>query len=64
MQTKKTNQKQYKTLRVKVTPMTFFNLFKLAKLAGCKSPGRVIDKLVRDKMLSLHTNVNEFNDEE
>lgn len=55
MQTKK-NNKQMKLLRVKVTPMTFFNLFKLAKLSGYKSPGRVIDKLVRDKMLSLHTN--------
>ena len=50
------NKKQYKTLRVKVTPMTFYNLFKLATMMGCnKNPGRAIDKLVREKMLSLHT---------
>jgi hypothetical protein len=52
-----------KLLRVKVTPMTFFNLFKLAKLSGFKSPGRVIDKLVRDKMLSLHTDIDDFSEE-
>lgn len=47
--------KQLKTLRTKVTPMTFFNLFKLQKMCNASSPGKVIDKLVREKMLSLHT---------
>lgn len=63
MQTKKNNFKQMKLLRVKVTPMTFYNLFKLAKLSGYKNPGRIIDKLVRDKMLSLHTDIDYFNEE-
>ena len=47
--------KQLKSLRTKVTPMTFFNLFKLQKMCNFSSPGKVIDKLVREKMLSLHT---------
>lgn len=49
------NSKQLRILRTKVTPMTFFNLFKLQRMCNASSPGKVIDKLVREKMLSLHT---------
>ena len=38
---------------VRVTPQTAFNLDKLAQISGQKSPGRVVDKLVREKMLAL-----------
>lgn len=46
-------KKHNKKLTVRVTPQTAFNLDKLAAVAGLKSPGRVVDKLVREKMLSL-----------
>lgn len=42
-----------KKLTVRVTPQTAFNLDKLAQISGAKSPGRVVDKLVREKMLQL-----------
>lgn len=38
---------------VRVTPQTAFNLEKLAVMSGLKTTGRVVDKLVREKMLSL-----------
>ena len=38
-------------LTVRVTPQTAYNL---ERLAGLKGPGRVVDKLVREKMLALH----------
>lgn len=47
-------KKHNKKLTVRVTPQTAFNLDRLAAVAGLKSPGRVVDKLVREKMLSLH----------
>lgn len=40
-------------ITVKVTPQTAYNLDKLAVMAGLKTPGRVVDKLVREKMLAL-----------
>lgn len=47
-------KKQHTTKKtVRVTPQTAFNLDKLAQIAGVKSPGRVVDKLVREKMLQL-----------
>lgn len=46
-------KKRKKKLTVRVTPQTAYNLDRLAQLGGQKSPGRVVDKLVRDKMLSL-----------
>lgn len=46
-------QKHKKKLTIRVTPQTAYNLDRLAQLGGQKSPGRVVDKLVRDKMLSL-----------
>lgn len=46
-------RKRTQKLTVRVTPQTAYNLDRLAQLGGQKSPGRVVDKLVRDKMLSL-----------
>lgn len=43
-----------KPLHCKVTPMTFFNLKKLAKMNKYgDNIGKVIDKLVRDRMVQL-----------
>ena len=47
---KKKNLRRLNTL---VTAQTLGNLEKLAAMAGYGSPGRVIDKLVRDHMLAL-----------
>jgi len=38
---------------VRVTPQTAYNLDKLVQISGLKTPGRVVDKLVREKMLQL-----------
>lgn len=47
-------KKQHKRkLTVRVTPQTACNLERLAAIAGVKGPGRVVDKLVREKMLAL-----------
>ena len=47
-------QKQHKRkLTVRVTPQTAFNLERLMQISGQKTPGRVDDKLVREKMLNL-----------
>ena len=40
---------------IRVLPQTSYNLDSLADLSGLKTPGRVVDKLVREKMLSLRT---------
>jgi len=40
-------------LTIKVTPQTAHNLERLMAMTGLKSTGRVVDKLVREKMLSL-----------
>ena len=40
-------------LTVRVTPQTAYNLERLAAMEGVKGPGRVVDKLVREKMLAL-----------
>lgn len=47
-------KKQHKRkLTVRVTPQTAYNLERLAAMVGVKGPGRVVDKLVREKMLAL-----------
>ena len=45
--------KNLRRLNTLVTAQTLGNLEKLAAMAGYGSPGRVIAKLVRDKMLAL-----------
>ena len=41
--------------QIRVLPQTSYNLDRLVDLSGLKSPGRVVDKLVREKMLFLRT---------
>ena len=38
---------------VRVTPQTAYNLDRIVTMSGLKTPGRVVDKLVREKMLAL-----------
>lgn len=38
---------------MRVMPQTAYNLENLATMSGLKTPGRVVDKLVREKMLAL-----------
>lgn len=46
--------KELRKLFCKVTPQTLWNLHKLAKMSKCgDNVGKVIDKLVREKMLEL-----------
>lgn len=46
-------KKNLRRLSVLITAQTMGNLEKLADMEGCWSAGRVIDKLVRDRMLAL-----------
>ena len=41
--------------QIRVLPQTSYILDGLVDLSGLKSPGRVVDKLVREKMLFLRT---------
>lgn len=43
---------RFRKITIKVTPQTAYNLDKLAKMENTY-PGRVVDKLVRDRMLSF-----------
>lgn len=47
------NKQNTRKLSVRVTPQTAFNLERLVAISGLKTTGRVIDKLVREKMLSF-----------
>ena len=47
------DNKNYRRLSVKVTAQTAGNLEKLMCMCGYQHIGRVIDKLVREKMLYL-----------
>ena len=47
---KRTNQRR---VRILVTAQTLWHLEDLAKICGYQEIGRVVDKLVREKMLSL-----------
>jgi len=53
--------KKQKTVKktVRVTSQTAFNLERLMQISGQKTPGRVVDKLVREKMLALRGRDNE-----
>lgn len=46
--------KNLRRISVLVTAQTAANLEKLAQMDGQPSIGRVMDKLVRDRMISLH----------
>lgn len=47
-------------LTVRVTPQTAYNLERLMTMSGQKTPGRVIDKLVHEKMLALRGHAGEM----
>ncbi len=46
-------------ISVLVTAQTAYNLDKLAAMCGYKEQGRIIDKLVREKMIMLGGQRNE-----
>lgn len=48
-----TGKKNLRRLSVLITAQTQYNLERLAQMGGCWNLGRVIDKLTREKMLSL-----------
>lgn len=47
------SKKPTRKITVRVTPQTAYNLELLMAMSGVKSVGRVIDKLVRDRMVAL-----------
>ena len=47
-------------LTVRVTPQTAYNLERLMTMSGQKTPGRVVDKLDREKMLALRGHAGEM----
>ena len=47
------NKKNLRRITVRVTAQTAYNLGKLAAMCGHRDLGRVIDKLTREKMISL-----------
>ena len=47
-------------LTVRVTPQTAYNLERIMTMSGKKTPGRVVDKLVREKMLALRGHAGEM----
>lgn len=49
----KRNKKNLRRISVRVTAQTAYNLGKLAAMCGHQDLGRVIDKLTREKMVSL-----------
>ena len=48
------SNKNLRRLSLLVTSQTAYNLQRLAQMAGYRETGRVVDKLVREKMISLH----------
>ena len=47
------SKKNMRRIRLLVTAQTSYHLEELAKVCGYKELGRVVDKLVREKMVSL-----------
>lgn len=52
-------KKNMRRISVPVTAQTAYNLDKLAAMCGYKEQGRIIDKLVREKMIMLGGQRNE-----
>lgn len=48
------SKKNMRRIRLLVTAKTAYHLEELAKICGYKEVGRVVDKLTREKMMSLH----------
>ena len=53
------NKKNMRRISALVTAQTVYNLDKLAAMRGYKERGRVIDKLVREKMIMMGGRRNE-----
>lgn len=53
------DRKNMRRISVLVTAQTAYNLDKLAAMCGYKEQGRIIDKLVREKMIMLGGRRNE-----
>ena len=49
------NKKNMRRVSMLVTAQTLGNLEKLAAMSGYREVGRVVDKLVREKMISLNS---------
>lgn len=47
------SKKPTRKITLRVSPQTAYNLELLTAMSGSKSVGRVVDKLVRDRMLAL-----------
>ncbi len=47
------SKKPTRKITMRVTSRTAYNLEQLTAISGAKSVGRVVDKLVRDRMLAL-----------
>lgn len=48
------SKKNLRRLSVLVTAQTAYHLDRLAAMCGHRDPGRVIDKLVREKLIQLN----------
>lgn len=48
------NKKNMRRVSILVTAQTLGNLEKLAAISGYREIGRVVDKLVREKMISMN----------
>jgi hypothetical protein len=51
------NKKNLRRISVLVTAQTAYNLKKLADMDGQRNEGRVIDKLVRDRMMQINSSL-------
>lgn len=49
------NKRKLRTITLRITAQSLYNLYRLADISEVGSLGRVVDKLVREKMISLHT---------
>ena len=55
----RTDKKNLRRISILVTAQTKGNLERLAAVSGYKELGRVVDKLTREKMISLHVKEND-----
>ena len=54
------DKKNLRRISIVVTAQTKGNLERLAAVSGYKELGRVVDKLTREKMISLHAKENDY----
>ena len=55
----RTDKTHLRRISIVVTAQTKGNLERLAAVSGYKELGRVVDKLTREKMISLHVKEND-----